>query len=65
MSADLRGVDLGRADLLGADLRGADLRGTSLARTLFLTGPQVAAARGDAATSLPDRVPRPSSWGPV
>jgi hypothetical protein len=65
MGADLRGVDLGRADLLGADLRGADLRGTSLARTLFLTGPQVAAARGDAATSLPDRVPRPSSWGPV
>jgi hypothetical protein len=63
MGADLRGVDLGRADLLGADLRGADLRGTALGRTLFLTGPQVAAARGDTATTLPERVPRPGAWG--
>lgn len=62
MGADLRGVDLGRADLLGADLRGADLRGTGLARTLFLTGPQVAAARGDPSTTLPPRVRRPSTW---
>jgi hypothetical protein len=62
MGADLRGVDLGRADLLGADLRGADLRGAALARTLFLTGPQVAAARGDATTTVPERVRRPSSW---
>ncbi|NMO91824.1 pentapeptide repeat-containing protein [Actinomycetospora sp. TBRC 11914] len=65
MGADLRGVDLGRADLLGADLRGADLRGASLDRTLFLTAPQVASARGDAATTVPGRVPRPSSWGPA
>lgn len=63
MGADLRAVDLGRADLLGADLRGADLRGAALGRTLFLTAPQVAAARGDATTGLPDRVPRPSGWG--
>jgi hypothetical protein len=63
MGADLRGVDLGRADLLGADLRGADLRGARLADTLFLTGPQVAAARGDATTTLPARVRRPSGWG--
>jgi hypothetical protein len=63
MGADLRGVDLGRADLLGADLRGADLRGAGLARTLFLTGPQVAAARGDTTTTLPARVRRPAAWG--
>jgi hypothetical protein len=63
MGADLRGVDLGRADLLGADLRGADLRGAGLARTLFLTGPQVSAARGDATTTLPERVRRPAAWG--
>jgi Pentapeptide repeats (8 copies) len=62
MGADLRGVDLGRADVLGADLRGADLRGAGLARTLFLTGPQVAAARGDATTTLPARVRRPAAW---
>lgn len=62
MGADLRGVDLGRADLLGADLRGADLRGTGLARTFFLTGPQVSAARGDATTTLPARVRRPAAW---
>jgi pentapeptide repeat protein len=65
MGADLRGVDLGRADLLGADLRGADLRGAALARTLFLTGPQVVAARGDATTTLPARIPRPAAWGPA
>ncbi len=63
MGADLRGVDLGRADVLGADLRGADLRGARLARTLFLTGPQVSAARGDATTTLPARVRRPVAWG--
>jgi hypothetical protein len=63
MGADLRGVDLGRADLLGADLRGADLRGAALDRTLFLTVPQVTAARGDPTTRLPARVPRPSGWG--
>jgi hypothetical protein len=62
MGADLREVDLGRADLLGADLRGADLRGAGLARTLFLTGPQVSAARGDATTTLPARVRRPAAW---
>lgn len=53
IGADLRGVDLGRADLLGADLRGADVRGTDLSRCLFLTRPQVTAARSDAATKLP------------
>ena len=63
MGADLRGVDLGRADLLGADLRGADVRGASLEGVLFLTNPQVTSARGDAATGLPARVHRPSSWG--
>lgn len=45
IGADLSGVDLGPADLLGADLRGADLRGTRLDDTLFLTAPQLAAAR--------------------
>ena len=63
VGADLRGVDLGRADLLGADLRGADLRGAGLARTFFLTGPQVSAARGDTTTTLPARVRRPAAWG--
>src|SRR6476660_9366913 len=56
---DLRGRELraagprGAADLLGADLRGAALRGADLADTLFLTGPQLEAARGDEATTIP------------
>jgi uncharacterized protein YjbI with pentapeptide repeats len=45
IAADLRGADLRWADLLGADLRGADLRGTRLDGALFLTRPQLAAAR--------------------
>jgi hypothetical protein len=62
LGADLRSADLRRADLLGADLRGADLRGADLSTSLFVTPMQVAAARGDAATRLPDRVPRPPHW---
>ncbi|TYP89066.1 pentapeptide repeat-containing protein [Blastococcus xanthinilyticus] len=63
IGADLRGVDLGAADLLGADLRAADVRGADLGRCLFLTQPQVSAARGDAATRIPAAVHRPAHWG--
>ncbi|TFV49520.1 pentapeptide repeat-containing protein [Blastococcus sp. TF02A_35] len=62
IGADLRGSDLGTADLLGADLRAADVRGADLGRCLFLTQPQVTAARGDAATALPSAVRRPPHW---
>lgn len=65
MGADLRGADLRGADLVGADLRGADLRGADLSDALFVTGPQAAAARGDASTLLPARVPRPTHWTAV
>ncbi len=64
LGADLRGADLRLADLLGADLRAADLRGADLSTSLFVTPMQVAAARGDAATRLPPRVPRPAHWSP-
>ena len=55
IGADLRGVDLGTADLLGADLRAADVRGADLSRCLFLTQPQVTAARGDVVDPTPRR----------
>jgi hypothetical protein len=61
--ADLRGARLDRADLLGADLRAADVRGTDLSACLFLTQPQVSAARGDAATAIPAVLRRPVHWG--
>ena len=64
LGADLRGVDLDRAELLGADLRGADVRGARLAGALLLTGPQLAAARGDAATTVPAHLRRPPHWIP-
>jgi uncharacterized protein YjbI with pentapeptide repeats len=63
IGADLRGADLRTADLLGADLRAADVRGTDLGECLFLTQPQVAAARGDAATRIPAALLRPDHWG--
>jgi hypothetical protein len=63
IGADLRGLDLGTADLLGADLRAADVRGADLGRCLFLTQPQVSAARGDRSTSLPGVLVRPTHWG--
>ena len=62
LAADLRGVDLSYADLLGADLRDADVRGARLAASLFLSRSQVTATRGDADTSLPPGLPRPSHW---
>lgn len=62
IAADLRGADLRGADLLGADLRDADLSGADLTGALFLTGPQVAAARGDLATRLPAHLAPPAHW---
>lgn len=62
IAADLHGADLRWADLVGADLRDADLRGTDLSSALFLTQAQVASARGDASTRLPERLDRPGHW---
>ena len=64
IGADLRGADLRRADLLGTDLRAADLRGADLGSSLFLTQPQVEAARGDAATTVPPVLTVPAHWAP-
>ncbi|MDD7922903.1 pentapeptide repeat-containing protein [Actinomycetospora chibensis] len=64
LGADLRGVDLDRAEMLGADLRGADVRGARLAGALLVTGPQLVAARGDAATTVPAHLRRPPHWIP-
>ncbi|GAA1643687.1 pentapeptide repeat-containing protein [Georgenia ruanii] len=63
IAADLRGADLRRADLIGADLRDADLAGADLTGALFLTQPQVTAAKGDGATRLPPTLTRPAHWG--
>jgi hypothetical protein len=62
IGADLRGVDLGTTDLLGADLRGTHVSGANLSRCLFLTPPQVEAARGDMSTRLPVALERPTHW---
>ncbi len=62
LGADLRGADLSTTDLLGADLRAADVRGAALAGALFLTQPQLTAARGDAGTTLPAWAERPTHW---
>jgi Pentapeptide repeats (8 copies) len=62
IGADLRGVDLGTADLLGADLRALDVRGADLSGCLFLTQPQVTAARGDSSTRLPAVLTPPAHW---
>ena len=60
--ADLAGANLRGADLIGADLRGADLSRADLTGSVFLTQPQLDAARGDADTRLPDRLRRPGHW---
>lgn len=62
IAADLSGADLRDTDLIGADLRDADLRGADLTGALFLTQPQLNAARGDAATRIPGGLRRPGHW---
>jgi hypothetical protein len=62
IGADLRGCDLRGSDLLGADLRDADLGGADLSQTVFLTQPQLDAARGDLETTIPRSLRRPSHW---
>jgi uncharacterized protein YjbI with pentapeptide repeats len=62
IGADLSGADLRVADLTGADLRAADLRGADLSESLFLTRPQLYAAKGDMATKLPPTFTRPMHW---
>jgi Pentapeptide repeats (8 copies) len=62
IGADLTNADLSRADMIGADLRGAELSGADLSTCLFLTQPQINAARGNAGTKLPDTMTRPSHW---
>lgn len=62
VGADLRGARLDRADLTGADLRGTDVRGTDLSTALFLAQGQVAAARGDRGTKLPEWLEPPTHW---
>jgi uncharacterized protein YjbI with pentapeptide repeats len=64
VAADLRHADLRHADLTGADLRAADLSAADLTDALFLTQPQVNAARGDATTRLPPSLVRPEHWQP-
>lgn len=63
IAADVSGADLRHADLIGADLRDADLSGADLRNALFLTDPQLEAARGDRSTRLPAERTRPAHWG--
>ncbi|MDX3059490.1 pentapeptide repeat-containing protein [Streptomyces sp. NE06-03E] len=64
IAADLRGADLRRAEVIGADFRDADLSGADLTGALFLTQAQLNAAKGNAATKLPDSLTRPPHWQP-
>jgi Pentapeptide repeats (8 copies) len=62
IAANLTGANLSYTDVTGADLRGAGLSGADLTTTLFLSQQQLDSARGDAATTLPDRLTRPEHW---
>ncbi|WP_328538163.1 pentapeptide repeat-containing protein [Streptomyces sp. NBC_00344] len=64
IAADLTGADLRLADLIGADLRDTNLSGADLTGSFFLTQPQLNAARGDTATTLPPSLTRPGHWAP-
>ncbi|KAB2338001.1 pentapeptide repeat-containing protein [Actinomadura rudentiformis] len=62
IAADLTNADLRTADLIGADLRDARLDGADLTGSIFLTQPQLNAAKGDTATKLSTTLTRPAHW---
>jgi len=62
IAADLTGADLREADLIGADLRDADLTDADLTGAIFLTQPQLEAAKGGLGTRLPASLSRPVHW---
>ncbi len=62
IGADLRGSDFSGVDLLGADFRDARLERADLSKALYLTQPQLNAARGSRATLLPSDLKMPSHW---
>ena len=62
IAANLSNTDLSGAILIGADLRDTDIRGANLANTLFLTQAQINTAKGNALTTLPSHLAKPSSW---
>lgn len=64
IAADLSGADLRTADVIGADFRDTDLRDADLTGALFLTQPQLNAARGNPATRIPPSLTRPAHWLP-
>ncbi|MDV7242245.1 MULTISPECIES: pentapeptide repeat-containing protein [Rhodococcus] len=62
IAADLRESDLTAVDLLGADLRDARLEGADLSAALYVTQPQINAARGSGETRLPTGISAPAHW---
>jgi uncharacterized protein YjbI with pentapeptide repeats len=62
IGADLQGADLRMADVIGADFRNANLRGADLTGSVFLIQAQLDAAQGDATTTLPPALTRPTHW---
>lgn len=62
IAADLRGADLSGTDLIGSDLRDTDLRGANLKNSIFITQPQINAAKGDLNTKLPISLTHPTYW---
>ncbi|MEV8592624.1 pentapeptide repeat-containing protein [Streptomyces sp. NPDC052012] len=62
IAADLTGADLRNTDLIGADLRDTDLADADLTDAIFLTQPQVNAAKGNRGTKLPNSLTRPVHW---
>lgn len=62
IATDMRNADLRGVDFIGADLRDVDLRGANLSTGMFLTQMQINSAKGDAKTTLPSHIQRPSHW---
>lgn len=62
IAANLEGCNLTGTDFLGADFRDTNIKGADLSKSLFLSQPQINAAKGDSNTKLPTVLFRPANW---
>ena len=62
IAANLQGTDLCGTDFLGADFRDTNLKGADLAKSIFLSQPQINVAKGDSKTKLPFSLVHPQHW---
>lgn len=62
IASDMRNTDLRAVNFIGADIRDVNFSGANLSTSMYLTQMQINSAKGDAKTTLPPYINRPTHW---